>query len=413
MILELVTDPESPDIVAALELYDDRIPESARFESPDVVRWLREGCGQPGTRGPKRQHYFLVTKRDDGVVSGFVLIHYFDTQQLAFVAYLVAAPDATALGGMSVSLALIGAIAELLKPGQPLEQCKALLFEVDRPSADASQAEWLERLGRIKHFCTLAEARGIGIRAVDIDYIQPTLDLARPTDGVPMVLMYGFPPSVQRPNCLKGADLQTILTFIYTELYPAGYSADDEDNRQYKALLQSLLQSRYPAVASEVPLLDFKRIKTWVTRPSPAPAVRSSSYKYDAFVSYRREEPDLSFARGLVNDLEGRGFKLAIDERDFDPTAHFVEEMERCMRESRLTICVLSPRYFESGFAHKEAIMAQLMNMTERSQRLLPVVCEPVKRPAWLFSIVGIDFTQLDPLIKPMDKLRSALAAGR
>ncbi|MEP7304576.1 MAG: hypothetical protein ABJA98_03570 [Acidobacteriota bacterium] len=51
--------------------------------------------------------------------------------------------------------------------------------------------------------------------------------------------------------------------------------------------------------------------------------------------------------------------------------------------------------------------------MASRSRRLLPIVYEAVERPAWLFSIVGIVFTQQNPLVKPMDKLRSSLSAER
>ena len=76
---------------------------------------------------------------------------------------------------------------------------------------------------------------------------------------------------------------------------------------------------------------------------------------YDAFISYRRQEPDLSFARDLLNRLESNGYKVAIDERDFNAAMSFLDEMERCIKESRFTLAVLSPRYFESGNTNQEA----------------------------------------------------------
>ena len=71
--------------------------------------------------------------------------------------------------------------------------------------------------------------------------------------------------------------------------------------------------------------------------------------KYDVLISYRREDPDKQFARDLLKTLEADGYKVAIDERDFDPAQTFLEEMERCIKESRFTLAVMSPRYLQSG----------------------------------------------------------------
>ena len=43
--------------------------------------------------------------------------------------------------------------------------------------------------------------------------------------------------------------------------------------------------------------------------------VMVNNYKYDAFISYRRQDPDKAFARRLLKDLEYDGYKIAIDER--------------------------------------------------------------------------------------------------
>jgi hypothetical protein len=40
---------------------------------------------------------------------------------------------------------------------------------------------------------------------------------------------------------------------------------------------------------------------------------------------------------------------------------------------------------------------------------MIPVVIEPVPMPAWLYGIVGIDFTKRDPLVDPYDKLKATL----
>jgi len=136
------------------------------------------------------------------------------------------------------------------------------------------------------------------------------------------------------------------------------------------------------------------------------------TFRYDAFLSYRHEEPDRSFAWSLVERLEGAGFRVAIDDRDFQPEQTFLEEMERCIRESHFTLAVLSPRYLESGNTREEAILCKVLDMGERRRRLIPLTLEPVQRPVWLYDIVGIDFTNPNARVDPLKKLLAALRQG-
>jgi hypothetical protein len=136
-------------------------------------------------------------------------------------------------------------------------------------------------------------------------------------------------------------------------------------------------------------------------------------FLYDAFISYRREEPDKSFARRLLKDLEDDGYKVAIDERDFHSEASFLDEMERCIKESRFTLCVVSPRYLKSGNCTEEAAICKVLDMSERIRRLLPLTIEKIETPTWMYGIVGIDFSASDPLIPPYVKLKSDLGGPR
>jgi len=141
---------------------------------------------------------------------------------------------------------------------------------------------------------------------------------------------------------------------------------------------------------------------------SPTADVRGPA-RYDAFISYRHADPDATFARDLVGALERDGYRAAIDERDFAANASFLQEMERCIRESRFTLAVLSPRYLASGATEEEAVLTKVLDLRDRQRRLIPIVIEPVMLPAWLFGIVGIDCTKLNPLVDPFDKLRATL----
>lgn len=69
-----------------------------------------------------------------------------------------------------------------------------------------------------------------------------------------------------------------------------------------------------------------------------------SSFAYDVFISYSSK--DAAWVRGeLLRQLEGRGLRVCIDERDFIIGAPSVEEMQRAVLTSCRTLLVLSPDY--------------------------------------------------------------------
>jgi tetratricopeptide (TPR) repeat protein len=141
----------------------------------------------------------------------------------------------------------------------------------------------------------------------------------------------------------------------------------------------------------------------------PHPRAMDHPYRYDAFLSYRRQDPDRAFTRDLLRRLEEAGYTVAIDERDFEPNLPFLNEMERCIRESRFTLAVISPRYLQSGNCEEEAVISKVLDMGERKRCLLPLTLEKVQMPAWLYLLSGIDFAEKDPLVDPYEKLRKVL----
>lgn len=162
------------------------------------------------------------------------------------------------------------------------------------------------------------------------------------------------------------------------------------------------------ATAQAVPTTILSPVR-W---DAPAPQVGTEMpMRYDVFVSYRHDGVDRNFATQLVAALEADGYRVAIDERDFPANASFLQEMERCVRQSRFTVAVISARYLESGNCQEEAIICKVLDMGDRKRRLIPFVIEPVPMPAWLYGIVGIDCTAPDPLVDPIDKLRATLGA--
>jgi TIR domain len=130
---------------------------------------------------------------------------------------------------------------------------------------------------------------------------------------------------------------------------------------------------------------------------------------YDAFLSYRHVEPDKTRADDLLEALESRGFRVAIDVRDFVPNQHFLAEMERCIKESRFVLCVISPRYLDSDHCAEEAVISKTLDMSERTRRIVPLVFERVELPVWLHGLVGIDFTE-QARVEPIERLVTLLA---
>jgi len=144
---------------------------------------------------------------------------------------------------------------------------------------------------------------------------------------------------------------------------------------------------------------------------APVAARAPAVIRYDAFISYRHGGPDAEVARQVLDALEAGGYRVAIDERDFAANASFLLEMERCIRESRYTIAIVSARYLESGHCEEEAIVCKVLDMSDRRRRLIPLIIQTVELPAWLFGLVGIDCTKPDALVDPIDKLKATLGA--
>jgi hypothetical protein len=258
--VDLVTDCSDPDIRAALELYDSRIPEDERFEAPDIVRWLREGQQQrtAGIVGPR--DYFVVAKTGSRVC-GFALLHYYQTVGLAFIAYLVA-ERGVAVDHGTISQSLLEKVALLFENEEHLQSCKGFLLEVDDPTRNCAAEQKLERLARIRLFCMLAESLGFSLRALDFDYHQPLLSIPDPKEigtEVPMLLMYARTSRLAGSSLAK-TEVERLLAFIYKRLYPEGFSEVEDENIQYHRYTDELYGREVARVAGSVRTLPFREI---------------------------------------------------------------------------------------------------------------------------------------------------------
>jgi hypothetical protein len=237
IVVHRVTDPDpkNADLLSALELYERRIPDKQRFESADIIRWLREDRERRRARLPSRD-YFLIAKFRKKVC-GLSLFHFYGTRSLVFFAYLVAAKGPGTPAGISESL--ISRIAKISRK-KPLQRCKGWVLELEDPKR-GSTSEKNHSLARIRLFSKLAEVCGFTLRAVDIPYLQPPLSHWPQDSQEQLLLMYAYPVEKAPSSIMSKAELKNLLEFIYLELYPDGYSSDAEENEHYRLLCKEAL----------------------------------------------------------------------------------------------------------------------------------------------------------------------------
>ncbi len=112
-------------------------------------------------------------------------------------------------------------------------------------------------------------------------------------------------------------------------------------------------------------------------------------YQYDAFITYRGSH-DSAEAGALYKILQQNKLKTAIDTHEFSPAETFLDEMARCVRQSRYTIALISAGYTTSHYTLEEAIMQKILDTREQRRRLIVAYIEDVQAPLWMQSLVGV-----------------------
>ncbi len=137
---------------------------------------------------------------------------------------------------------------------------------------------------------------------------------------------------------------------------------------------------------------------------------------YDAFVSYRHQEPDKTWVRRtLVPALDAAGLRVCVDHRDFALGAPILEEMAQAVERSRCTVAVLTPAYLAGRFGMLENVLAEHLGLEEGARRLLYVkraACEPPLRVrARLYLDMSDDAEVAAALERLVAELRSSTAS--
>jgi hypothetical protein len=257
IVVRRIEDPQDLDLSPALDLYEDRIPIGQRFESADIIRWLREDSElRAGGHGPSDT--FLIAKRRRKVC-GFILFHYYPRDRILFFAYLVVAKG-PGIPTNRISEAITKKARKVIRWHPPFSRKLVHVLEVEDPRRQTAGASRNKSLARIIIFSRIAEASGLTLRGVDFAYLQPPLTHdENPPRQEPLLLMLAEASAGARLGRNRLADL---VDFIYTELYPSGYSNDPHEVQRYKDLCQRLGHELKARIPTEIPLLTVAQLRT-------------------------------------------------------------------------------------------------------------------------------------------------------
>jgi len=263
VVVRLVRRPDDPDLDVALHLYRQKIPDDQRFDPADIVRWIRDDKVSRASNGPS--DWFLVAKYRRQV-RGFVLFHYYPSTRTALFAYMVVA-NTPGLDFDEISRLLTKAIARFLRRRKELRGYDGFVMEVEDPRRERLKKKQNEALARVSRFCMLAEMNGLSLRALEFDYKQPKLSL-EDKDGSErsMLLLSARTRKTEAENSSHRSEVEQLLTFIYTSVYPEGYSPEPEENRAYKEYCVRLLKRQLGSLPPQIRSLSSAQLSAQLGR---------------------------------------------------------------------------------------------------------------------------------------------------
>jgi hypothetical protein len=137
---------------------------------------------------------------------------------------------------------------------------------------------------------------------------------------------------------------------------------------------------------------------------------RRDDEAYDVFISYRQQDPDGAWVRGvLARRLRAAGLRVFIDYESFRLGAPLVLEMARGVEQSRYTLAVLTPAYLESNFTELESVLAEHLGLELSERRLLMVRRAPCKPRLGMRARLWVDMTSDDEVERNVPRLVAAL----
>jgi tetratricopeptide (TPR) repeat protein len=124
-----------------------------------------------------------------------------------------------------------------------------------------------------------------------------------------------------------------------------------------------------------------------------------TNYEYDIFLSHNHR--DQEWTTKLAEHLEqegwkGRKLKVFFSPWDIRPGQSIPKEIERALPKSRKVGLVLSPDAMASAWVELERLVTTYIDISERDERLIPLLRKECDIPALLKPILSIDFSDDD-----------------
>jgi len=139
--------------------------------------------------------------------------------------------------------------------------------------------------------------------------------------------------------------------------------------------------------------------------------MNAKAYMYDVFISYTATD-QAWVRRELLPRLAAAGLRYALSDQSGAVTPARLLDAEDRIRQSRRLIAVLSPAYLADGLAKFENLLAQTLDFTEMTFRVIPLriaPIEPARLPSRLAMLATANLTVPEKYAAAFDEIVTVL----
>jgi hypothetical protein len=134
-----------------------------------------------------------------------------------------------------------------------------------------------------------------------------------------------------------------------------------------------------------------------------------SNFKYDVFISYRHQDSEW-VNQTLLPRLEAAGLRVRTD-KDFEVGMAIEANVEDSIRQSRVTLLVLTPDYLASKWTDFEMALVDQLEPATRQRRVIPVMLQTCELPLRIRSMSYADFTRSEDADAQFQRLLTAISS--
>jgi len=129
----------------------------------------------------------------------------------------------------------------------------------------------------------------------------------------------------------------------------------------------------------------------------------SNKYKHDVFISYSHHDSEWVF-KILVPHLQENKLRVFTDQ-DFQLGPSSIDNMEKAVKESKVTIIVLSQNWIESEYSQFEGFLSAKGDAAGKKARLIPVMIGACSPPQYIDMRTRAEFLEKERFEAEMKRL--------